>query len=137
VDRPSSGSIVSTPNVTPMIDVMLVLLIIFMVVTPSLLFGVHAEPPVAENLKPRAPEEGDHTLAMDAFGELFLDAKPIARDRLPAALTALYPRESPNRVLYIRAHKELPFGAVSDAIEVARTSGVAVAGLVAEQKRVP
>jgi biopolymer transport protein ExbD len=45
------GSVASTPNVTPMIDVMLVLLIIFMVVTPQLLAGFDADPPKAINLK--------------------------------------------------------------------------------------
>lgn len=133
----SRSSIVSVPNVTPMIDVMLVLLIIFMVVTPTLLNGVHAEPPVAENLRPHPPEEGDHTLAIDAHGSLFLDKSSITHDGLGSALTALYPEGTLNRVLYIRAHKALPYGDVGAAIEVARTSGIATVALVTEQKRTP
>jgi biopolymer transport protein TolR len=130
----SRSSVVAVPNVTPMIDVMLVLLIIFMVVTPTLMHGVHAEPPVAENLKPRPEEELDHTLALDAFGALYLDTQPLAPERLGPALSALYPPESPNRVLYLKAHKELSYGPVADALEVASRSGVAVVGLVAEQR---
>jgi Biopolymer transport protein ExbD/TolR len=67
----SEVRIVAAPNVTPMIDVMLVLLIIFMVVTPSLLSGVVAEPPQSENFKARPEIETDHTLAIDAGGALY------------------------------------------------------------------
>jgi biopolymer transport protein TolR len=135
VQAPSRSPIVATPNVTPMIDVMLVLLIIFMVVTPTLMRGVHAEPPIAQHLEDH-PEDGtDHTLAIDAFGAMYIDTKPIPADRLGEALRALYPPESLNRVLYLRAHKELEFGRVSEALEVARTSGVATVGLVGERRR--
>jgi len=63
----SSGSgVQSSPNVTPMIDVMLVLLIIFMVVTPALLAGFNADPPKAVNLKDH-PEDAnlDQVLGID------------------------------------------------------------------------
>ena len=93
----SGTRIVTAPNVTPMIDVMLVLLIIFMVVTPNLLNGVVAEPPLAENLKPR-------------------------------------PEGSMDRVLYVRAHRELLYGRVRSALDAARAGGVGVVGLVSEQK---
>ncbi len=137
MERVPELRVVAVPNVTPMIDVMMVLLIIFMVVTPSLLSGVRAEPPLGENLQPRPEEEGDHTLAIDAHGDLFLDKRPITAADLGAALADLYPAERPDRVLYIRAHRELQYGGVNDAIEVARASGVAVVGMVTEQRPVP
>jgi biopolymer transport protein TolR len=132
--RVSDARVVAAPNVTPMIDVMLVLLIIFMVVTPSLLSGIVAEPPQGEHLQSRPEEEADHTLAIDGGGALYLDRKSIGLGGLPAALTALYPPGSGNRVLYLRAHRELPYEHVSRAVDIARTSGVAVVGLVTEQK---
>jgi biopolymer transport protein TolR len=126
--------VVATPNVTPMIDVMLVLLIIFMVVTPTLLNGVHTEVPVAENLKAHPVEGKDHTVAIDAHGALLLDSQPIAATDLRAALTALFPADSTNRVLYLRAYRFLPYEQVTEVLEVARASGVAVVGLVGETR---
>ncbi len=129
----SHSSIAAAPNVTPMIDVMMVLLIIFMVVTPSLLSGVVAEPPVGVNLQPRPVEDGDHTLSIDVNGALYLDRKPIDRAALGGALASLYPESATNRVLYLRAHRLLPYERIEDALDVSRRSGVRVVGLVTEQ----
>jgi biopolymer transport protein TolR len=133
----SESRVVAAPNVTPMIDVMMVLLIIFMVVTPTLLSGVIAEPPVGENLQPRPEDERDHTLAIDIHGAYFLDKRPIRLEDLRPALAALYPATAENRVLYVRAHRELRYRNVVEALEIARGSGVAVVGLVSEQRRRP
>lgn len=133
----SESKVVAVPNVTPMIDVMMVLLIIFMVVTPTLMSGVVAEPPVGDNLQPRPVQEGDHTLAIDARGDFFLDKQPVTAAGLRQALTALYPASATNRVLFVRAHRELEFGAVDGALTIARSSGVAVVGLVTEQRPRP
>jgi biopolymer transport protein ExbD len=124
-----------TPNVTPMVDVMLVLLIIFMVVTPALQSGVIAEPPTAENLLERPQSEDDHTLAIDQSGALYLDRVAIAPEQLESALRVHYPPTAIDRVLYIRAHRELPYASVRDAMHVASVSGVAVVALVSEQRR--
>ena len=131
----SIAAVAPTPNVTPMIDVMLVLLCIFMIVTPSLVNGVVAVPPVAENLRPRPIVEDDHTLAIDVNGAFYLDRKPIAVVQLGSALSAIYASRSADRVLYVRADRELTFGQVDAALDVARANGVAVVGLVSEQKR--
>jgi hypothetical protein len=64
------GSVASTPNVTPMIDVMLVLLIIFMVVTPALLAGFNADPPQAVNIKDHPEDEkNDQVLGLERLDE--------------------------------------------------------------------
>lgn len=131
----SEAKVVATPNVTPMIDVMMVLLIIFIVATPTLISGVVAQPPVGVNLQPRPEEQGDHTLAINVHGALFLDRAPIATADLQAALTALYPQGVDNQVLYIRADRDLRYENVHDAVEIAQASGVAVVGLVSEQRR--
>lgn len=120
----SESRVVAAPNVTPMIDVMMVLPIIFMVVTPTLLSGVVAEPPVGENPQSRPEGEGDHTLAIDVRGALFLDKQPVTLEALGPALTALYPASADSRVLYIRAHHELRYRSVNEAIEAARAREV-------------
>jgi biopolymer transport protein ExbD len=64
----------ATPNVTPMIDVMLVLLIIFMVVVPQMLAGFNADPPVGVNIRDHPPDEADRDLDY----EKVLDAMELA-----------------------------------------------------------
>ena len=127
-------SIVATPNVTPMIDVMLVLLIIFMVVAPALISGIVVDPPKAANLRDHPEEGADHTLALDALGTYYLDRKKIETQALGPAIAALYPPSSLDRVLYLRAHKDLAYATVLEAMEVARENGVTVVGMISERK---
>jgi biopolymer transport protein TolR len=131
----SAGKVAFSPNVTPMIDVMLVLLIVFMVVAPALVNGVVAEPPVAANLREHPEEPSDHTLSIDAAGALYLDKRLVAAPDLKHALAEMYPEGTHDRVLYIRAHKDLAYAAVISAMDAARGSGVAVVGLISERKR--
>jgi biopolymer transport protein ExbD len=130
----TAGSVAPVPNVTPMIDVMLVLLCIFMVVTPALANGVLAEPPRAENLKPHPEDQTDHTLAIDVHGAYYLDRKAISPEALGAALAVLFPAGSDDRVLYLRAHRALRYEGVDRALEIARSNGVAVVGLVSQSR---
>jgi biopolymer transport protein ExbD len=64
----SGGGVKAEPNVTPMIDVMLVLLIIFMIVIPTISAGFNAQPPVGVNLKPHPEEDQDQVLGIAADG---------------------------------------------------------------------
>ncbi len=131
---PSAGQVVPVPNVTPMIDVMLVLLCIFMIVTPVIGNGVVAEPPKAVNLKPHPDEGLDHTLAIDFRGALYLDRQPIAVEGLRVALARLYPVDAHDRILFVRAHRALEFGTVRAALDIAGASGVRVVGLVSDPR---
>jgi len=79
----SGGGVKAEPNVTPMIDVMLVLLIIFMVVTPALLAGFNAQPPQGQNLKDHPEDtENDQVLGIDKDGNYYLNKKPIKNETL-------------------------------------------------------
>ena len=130
----SGSPVQSQPNVTPMIDVMLVLLIIFMVVTPALLNGVHLEPPQAVNLKAHPDEDGDQTLGITASGEYYLNKRRIAVSDLLPTLRAIYARRDTNRLLYIRADKSVDYSKVIDAMDVAAKSGVVIVGMIADRK---
>jgi biopolymer transport protein TolR len=125
----------STPNVTPMIDVMLVLLIIFMVVTPQLLAGFTAEPPRAINLKDHPEDaENDHVFGIDAGGRYYLDKKLYDEKDIGELIKQIY--TAPGRedfVMYLRAHNELTYEKVQNAMEIAMKNGVRVMGLVGEQ----
>ena len=130
------GGVQSTPNVTPMIDVMLVLLIIFMVVTPQLLAGFTAEPPRAINLKDHPEDtENDHVLGIDQGGRYYLDKKLYNKEDLGPLIKGIY--SSPGRedfTMYLRAHNEVKYSQVEDAMDIAMKNGVRVMGLIGEQK---
>jgi len=130
------GGVQSTPNVTPMIDVMLVLLIIFMVVTPQLLAGFTAEPPRAINLKEHPEDaDNDHVLGIDKDGKYFFDKKPIEESSIGPMLSNIYGAAGrEDHVLYLRADGKLKYSKVLDAEDIAMHNKVAVLGLVGEQQ---
>ena len=132
----SSGAVASTPNVTPMVDVMLVLLIIFMVVTPALLAGFNADPPQAVNIKDHPMDDQvDQVLGIDKDGNYYLNKKPIAQADVGAALKHIYvdtPRD--DYIMYFKGDKDLDYAKVLDAMDVAMHNGVKVVGMIGDQK---
>jgi len=132
----SAGNVASTPNVTPMIDVMLVLLIIFMVVTPALLAGFNAEPPVAQNIKDHPEDDQtDQVFGIDKDGGYYLNKKPIKPEDIGPALKRIYvdtPRD--DYIMYLKADKNLDYSKVVDAMDLAMKNGVRVVGMISDQK---
>jgi biopolymer transport protein TolR len=130
-----AGSVQSTPNVTPMIDVMLVLLIIFMVVAPALMAGFNATPPEGVNLKDHPEDEQtDQVLGIDREGQYYLNKKPIKNDELPQLLKTIYDARQIDKILYLKADKTLDYSKVLDAIDIASKNGVRVVGMISDQK---
>lgn len=129
----ASNTVRAEPNVAPMIDVMLVLLVIFMIVVPAMAAGTPAVPPRGENLQAHPEDGGDRVLAIDRRGQYYLDKRPIASASLPTALRAAFPERAADRVLYVTADKDLDYGAVREVLGVATAAGVRVAGLVTEK----
>ena len=128
-------SVQSSPNVTPMIDVMLVLLIIFMVVTPALLAGFNADPPKAVNLKDH-PEDAnlDQVLGIDKDGNYYLNKKPIRTQDVGSMLKQIYDARTEDKILYLKADKGLDYSKVLDALDLAAKNGVRVTGMISEQR---
>jgi biopolymer transport protein ExbD len=130
----STGSgVKAEPNVVPMIDVMLVLLIIFMVVTPAITSGFSAIAPEGVNIKEYPEEETDHVLGVDKFGQYYLNKQEISPEALPAALQRLYENRE-DKVLYLKADRELEYGKVLAAMDIASNSGVVVIGAITDQR---
>ena len=131
----SSSSVQSSPNVTPMIDVMLVLLIIFMVVTPALMAGFNANPPQAVNIKDH-PEDAelDQVLGIDRDGAYYLNKRPIKTEDVGPMLKQIYDARTEDKILYVKADKGLDYSKVLDALDLAAKNGVRVTGLISEQR---
>jgi len=122
------------PNVVPMIDVMLVLLIIFMVVTPALAQGFKATPPEGINIKTHPEEDSDQVLGIAVDGSFWLNKRPIAEDTLDETIKRIYDARSVDKILYIKADKDLKYKFVAKAMDLAAKNGVRVVGAVSDQK---
>ena len=130
----TGGGVKARPNVVPMIDIMLVLLIIFMIVTPTLAAGFQAVPPEGVNLKSHPEEDTDQVLGIDQTGQYYLNKKPIKNETLGEQLKAVYEARTTDKILYIKAHRDLEFEKVLDAIDVASKNGVRVVGAISDQR---
>jgi biopolymer transport protein TolR len=131
----SSSGVQSSPNVTPMIDVMLVLLIIFMVVAPALMAGFNADPPKAVNIKDHPEDtELDQVLGIDRDGRYYLNKKAIRTEDVGPMLKQIYDARTEDKILYVKADKALDYSKVLDALDLAAKNGVRVTGLISEQK---
>jgi len=117
-------------NITPMIDVMLALLIIFMVVTP-VLSEYNANPPVAMHVTPEILRDAI-TLGIDEHGTYFLGEDSVSRAELPARLHELYAARPGDHLLYVRADRSVPYRVVLDAIDAARAAGVRTVGAISQ-----
>jgi biopolymer transport protein ExbD len=121
------------PNVTPMIDVMLVLLIIFMLVIPAINAGFNAVPPQGQNLKPHPEEDADQVLGIDASGQYYLNKKQIKNEDLAGLLKAIYDERTEDKIMFLKAHNQLKYEKVIDAIDIAAKNGVRVTGMITDQ----
>ena len=121
------------PNVTPMIDVMLVLLIIFMITIPQINAGFTAVPPDGQNLKPHPEEDSDQVLGIDDQGRYYLNKRPIRNEDLETLVKAIYSQPRDDYIMYVKAHKDLQYLKVVDALDRLSRSGVRVAALISEQ----
>jgi biopolymer transport protein ExbD len=143
----SKGVVAANINVTPMIDVMLVLLIIFMIVTPAITAGFQATIPRAKNPEAREENEGEIRLGIDRDGKFYLDItgasgkytgpRYISDEDLPGQLTGLYANRTVDKILYLKADEGIEYSRVQAALEIARKAGVRVIGAIAEQERTP
>ena len=122
----------SEPNVIPMIDIMLVLLIIFMIVTPLIASGFRATMPKGANLDPAPEKDNEIILGIDDAGNYFLDGRAIQANVLEDQLKAMFAARSEDKILYFKAHSQIKYGKVQDAVEMARRAGVRVMAAVTE-----
>ncbi len=117
-------------NVTPFIDVMLVLLIIFMVAAPLMMVGVPLKLPKSSAEKLSAPTP-PLVISMDKDGNTFVGEEQIEMDALPRHLAARI-KDDPDRVVYVRGDKDLGYGRIMDLLGKLGASGITRLSLLAE-----
>jgi biopolymer transport protein TolR len=127
-------SVKSSPNVVPMIDIMLVLLIIFMIVTPLIAAGFKATLPKGKNLDPRPEGDNEVVLGIDQAGNYFLDGRPLPGGTLEDQLRSRFANRTEDKILYFKADNQLKYSKVQEAVETARKAGVRVMAAITEPK---
>jgi biopolymer transport protein ExbD len=126
-----SDELKSEINVTPLVDVMLVLLVIFMVVTPLLRQQVPIDLPIAEHSR-ESQDTSQVTLVAAADGHLLLNERPVAADALDSALRDLYVAR-PEKVIFLEADRALPYSRVVDLMDACRAAGIERLGIVTQK----
>jgi biopolymer transport protein TolR len=130
----SPNAVKAEPNVTPMIDVMLVLLIIFMLVVPAIAAGFQAVPPQGVNLKAHPEENEDQVLGIDVNGQYFLNKKPIRNETLAEQVKRIYDARTVDKIMYVKADRTLNYEKVQEAVDIISKNGVRVAGMITDQQ---
>ena len=129
------GSVIADINVTPMADIMIVLLIIFMVITPLLQKGVDVKLPVAGNTKERKDETKTITVAIKKDSVTYLGSKQVPLTELaPQIKEGLENLPEGQKMVFLKADSELPYSEVMKVMDVCREAGVEEIALIAERK---
>jgi len=132
----AKGGVKSDINVTPLVDVMLVLLIIMMLVAPLLQQGVGVRLPTASNTIDKPETQGQTVVAIAANKSLYLNAKPIQETELASKINEILDNKSvAERIVLIKADEEVEYGEVMKAMDALHQIGVEDIGLITERKK--
>ncbi len=129
-NRPGNGKPVSEINVTPLVDVMLVLLIIFMVSAPMMKEGMKVDLPEAEARALQAQDQ-DLTITINQDRTLDINGSPIDLARLDVILEQIREQRGVESV-YLQADKSIPYGYVVEVMSLIRSTGLTKIGLVTQ-----
>ena len=132
----AKGGVKSDINVTPLVDVMLVLLIIMMIVAPLLQQGVAVTLPLAANSTEK-PETQDQTVVtIDKNSNVYLNALPVPAGSLQSRVTDALEDKS-DKIVIIKADEEVEYSAVMAAMDELRKAGIEDMGLITERRKQP
>jgi biopolymer transport protein TolR len=123
------GGALSEINVTPFVDVVLVLLIIFMITAPMMIRGIDVQVPRTETRNVQPEERLILTVTKDKM--IYLDDQQITLGRLQKVLTGLQKR-NPKAAVFLRADEKVPYGIVVQVMDVVKQAGIDRLGMVTE-----
>jgi biopolymer transport protein ExbD len=129
----SSGGLKADINVTPLVDVMLVLLIIMMLVAPMLQKGVDVKLPTAANTVDKPETQGQTVVAIAADRRVFLNTVQVRPDDLTQRVSEIFENKT-EKIIIIKADEDVEYGAVMSTMDALRAAGVEDMGLITEKK---
>jgi biopolymer transport protein ExbD len=136
--KPKAPDVMASPNVIPMADIMLVLLIIFMVITPMLQKGVSVDMAKVENPEdlPNADKDDAVIIAVTRTGDLYISmgsvTNKVSLDEISGKVRDLIANRL-DKTVYVRADSRAKFGAVKNAVDEVRAAGVDNVGLLTQK----
>jgi biopolymer transport protein TolR len=130
----AKGGVKADINVTPLVDVMLVLLIIMMLVAPMLQQGVSVKLPTAANTVDKPEVQGQTVVAIGRDKQMYLNAKPVQEAEMGTRVTELLENKT-EKIVLIKADEEVEYGAVMSAMDQLRQAGIEDIGLITERKK--
>ena len=130
------AGLTSDINVTPLVDVCLVLLIIFMVVTPMLQKGVPVNLPVTEDPEKTPDTDKQLQISVKANGAVYLGSNVVRKEQVQSELEAIHQR-TPDREIAVKGDKQVKYGDVLDVLRACREVGFNDVGLIAQPKKAP
>ena len=130
----AKGGVKSDINVTPLVDVMLVLLIIMMLVAPMLQQGVAVRLPTATNTTDKPETQEQTVLAISKDKSFFLNAKPVTEGEMTTRLNEILENKK-EKIVLIKADEEVEYSAVMLAMDQLRNAGIEDIGLITERKK--
>ena len=130
----SKGSLKADINVTPLVDVMLVLLIIMMIVAPLVQKGVDIKLPTATNTVDKPEVQGQTIIAIANDKKVYLNSKQIQEGDLATKVTELL-ENTKDKVVLIKADEEVEYSAVMAAMDQLRQAGIEDIGLITERTK--
>ncbi len=122
----------SEPNVVPLADVLLVILIIFMIATPAIKKGVDVRLPTVLN-SIDMPDTTPLVLSIKKDGTIYVNEDKATMETLPTMLDDVLMTISDNK-LYLKADQDLEYGIIVDAIQIIKDAGIEILGIIAEKK---
>jgi biopolymer transport protein TolR len=134
LSKVSHAALTSDINVTPLVDVCLVLLIIFMVVTPMLQKGVPVNLPVTEDPEKTPDTEKQLQISVRADGSIYLGPNVIRADQLESQLKEIFER-TPDREIAVKGDRQVKYGPVLDVLKACREVGFNDVGLISQPKK--
>jgi biopolymer transport protein TolR len=132
----SHAGLNSDINVTPLVDVCLVLLIIFMVVTPMLQKGVPVNLPVTEDPEKTPDTEKQLQISVKADGSVYVGPNVVRKDEVDKILEDIHGR-TPDREVAVKGDRLVKYGDVIDVLKACRDVGFNDVGLIAQPKKAP
>ena len=136
VGKLSKSSLNAEINVTPLVDVCLVLLIVFMVVTPMLQKGVPVNLPVTEQPEKTPDSDKQLQISVKADGSVYLGSTVVRKDQVQSELENIQ-KHTPDREVAVKGDRTVKYGSVLDVLTACRDVGFNDVGLVSQPKKSP